>query len=104
MRDAKYAERISASAPIYMASVLEYLTAEILELAGNAASDNKKQRITPRFINLAIRSDTELNQLLNNIDISHGGVLPHIHASLLPIKKLSNHTDAFEDTLIINNN
>jgi len=69
-----------------MAAVLEYLAAEILELAGNASRDNKKQRIVPRHIQLAVRNDEELNKLLSDVTIANGGVLPNIHAHLLPKK------------------
>ena len=76
LRTSKYAERVGAGAPVYLAAVLEYLAAEVLELAGNAAKDNKKNRINPRHILLAVRNDEELNKLLNNAVISEGGVLP----------------------------
>lgn len=79
--------RIGVGAPVYMAAVLEYLTAEILELAGNAARDNKKGRVTPRHILLAIANDEELNQLLKGVTIAAGGVLPNIHPELLAKKR-----------------
>ena len=77
---------MGAGAPVYLAAILEYLCAEILELAGNAARDNKKSRIVPRHITLAVKNDEELNKLLGNVTISSGGVLPNIHAVLLPKK------------------
>lgn len=87
LRKGRYAARIGGGAPVYLAAVLEYLAAEILELAGNAARDNKRTRIIPRHIQLAVRNDEELNKLLAGVTIASGGVLPNIHATLLPKKK-----------------
>ncbi|RXM92131.1 Core histone macro-H2A.1 [Acipenser ruthenus] len=64
-----------------------FVSAEILELAGNAARDNKKGRVTPRHILLAIANDEELNQLLKGVTIAAGGVLPNIHPELLAKKR-----------------
>eukprot|EP00565_Helicotheca_tamesis_P004253 CAMPEP_0185741182 /NCGR_PEP_ID=MMETSP1171-20130828/38823_1 /TAXON_ID=374046 /ORGANISM="Helicotheca tamensis, Strain CCMP826" /LENGTH=256 /DNA_ID=CAMNT_0028413137 /DNA_START=68 /DNA_END=839 /DNA_ORIENTATION=- len=92
LRQGKYATRMGAGAPVYLAAVLEYLCAEILELAGNAARDNKKSRIAPRHITLAVKNDEELNKLLGGVTIASGGVLPNIHAVLLPKKSSKKRT------------
>ena len=87
LRRGKYSKRIAAGAPVYLAAVFEYLVAEVLELSGNAARDNKKRRINPRAIVLAIRSDEELSQLTPRVIVPSGGVLPNIHSVLLQKKK-----------------
>ncbi|BBH10352.1 Histone superfamily protein [Prunus dulcis] len=72
LKSGKYAERVGAGAPVYLSAVLEYLAAEVLELAGNAARDNKKNRIVPRHIQLAVRNDEELSKLLGTVTIANG--------------------------------
>ncbi|KAI3770710.1 hypothetical protein L6452_01851 [Arctium lappa] len=86
LKKGRYSERTGIGAPIYLAAVLEYLAAEVLELAGNAARDNKKNRINPRHVQLAVRNDEELAKLLSGVTIASGGVLPNINPILLPKK------------------
>ena len=55
LRKGHYTKRIGSTAAVFLAAVLEYLTAELLELAGKSAENNKKTRITPRYISLAVK-------------------------------------------------
>jgi len=74
--------RSGLSTAVYAGAVLEYLTAEIIELAGNAAIKSKQKRITPRHLQVAIRSDDELNVLVK-ATLAGGGVMPKIEPALL---------------------
>uniref|UniRef100_A0A8C0BLZ7 Histone H2A n=1 Tax=Buteo japonicus TaxID=224669 RepID=A0A8C0BLZ7_9AVES len=96
LKRGNYADRIGPGAAIYLAAVLEYLSVEILELAGNAARENRKARILPRHIQLAVRNDDELNKLFSCVTIAQGGVMPNILSQLLP-KKTVRDAAPFQD-------
>ena len=95
--------RQGAGGPIYMASVIEYLTAELLELSGNAARDNKRKTISSRHIFLAVLNDDELSKLFEEVQISNS-VVPGLHPSLMPktkakkVKKAKAKTSSSEKT------
>ena len=78
LKKGRYGEHINKMASVYLTAVIEYLVAEVLELAGGQAKDYKKTRITPRHIQLAVRSDLELNDLLKDVTIMNGGVYPNV--------------------------
>merc|ERR1712134_50889 len=84
LRMGRYGARIGSGAPVYLSAVLEYLNAELLELSGNAAKNNKKCRILARHIQIAIQNDVELSKILSNVTIASGGVIPKIQSALLP--------------------
>ena len=76
---------VTSTAPIYLAAVLEYLCFEILDISNTLCKESKRVRINIRDLELSIRSDEELNNLFNKLNINFlgGGVVPFIHSSLL---------------------
>ena len=61
VKHGRYSERVSSSAGVFLAGMLEYLTAEILEVAGNVCHQGKKKTIAPKHLNLGVRGDQELS-------------------------------------------
>lgn len=68
-------KRISDKTPVYLAAVLEHVTSRVLRQAGEQATSNKKSRIKPRHLLLAIHGDNDLRALYHNVILS-GGVVP----------------------------
>ena len=89
LRGGRFAKRVGASSAVYLAAVLEYLTAELLELSAKvcAQSKNKTKRITPRAVTVAVRHDDDLGTLLKDVTVSRGGVIPNVHKALEKKKK-----------------
>ena len=76
LKNGRYCQRVGMGAPVYLAAVLEYLTAETLEVSAQVAQSQKKSRINPRHILLATKEDPELDQLCQNAVVASGGVKP----------------------------
>ena len=82
--------RVANLACVYLSAILEYITAEILELAGNNSKLLKRTTISSRSLMHIMQDDEEINNLTTKINwrVIGGGVIPHIHAKLLPKEKI----------------
>lgn len=101
MKKGRYADRISSKSAVSVAAVLEYLTAEMIEMSGEFCLENEKKSnvIKPRHICLAVRKDEEMNAAIGaNVIIPMGGVIPFIHDELQKKKKKSG-IDKFKDDM-----
>jgi histone H2A len=95
LKEGRYTQRVSEGAAVYLAGVLEYVTAEVLELAGNKAKSwFRVKRIIPRHIFLGIREDEELDFLLGNFAMPESGngkynyINPFLLRSLIKRRKI----------------
>ncbi|EAW72649.1 H2A.B variant histone 3 [Homo sapiens] len=70
LREGHYAQRLSRTAPVYLAAVIEYLTAKVLELAGNEAQNSGERNITPLLLDMVVHNDRLLSTLFNTTTIS----------------------------------
>ncbi len=89
LKNGRYSERVGMGAPIYLAAVLEYLVAEILEVSVMVVRQNKKNRIIPRYIFLGLKEDEEFNKLFAHTIITSSGVKPDNKALKAPKKDVA---------------
>jgi len=77
-------KKVKSEAAVYMAAVLEYIVAELMEIAGNCAQALKMKTVKPRHIRLAIDEDYEFKDLFESAQVvlPGAGVTPRIHAVL----------------------
>ena len=66
--------KVSRKASVYLAAILEYLTAEIVELASNASRD--KSKINDTHLYVAIALDDELKELCDTINFKYSAGIP----------------------------
>ena len=62
----KICDRCTKTGCIFLTSVLQYVCAELLELAGNKAIEEKLKRILPRHLYKTLKEDKELDGLYEN--------------------------------------
>lgn len=94
------AERVSVKAAIAVATTLEFLCSEVIEVVGDGMlkDEEKVLRIKPRHITLAIRSDGDLAEVLgSDTHIAMGGVIPWIEPEVAVKPKRKRRVKAVEE-------
>merc|ERR1719320_491129 len=97
LKRGRYAPKVRVEAAVVMSATIEYLVAEVLELAGNCSKYMKKRRIIPHHIQLTFLHDSELGELTKGVIVPEGGVKSHIHKVLLPSHLRDENQDGTAD-------
>ena len=63
LREGQFANRLSSATPVFLTAVLEYLIANILDLAGKEACTNHRVRISPEHVQTALVNNENLRCL-----------------------------------------
>lgn len=87
MRAGNYSRKYGGNTDLYLAGIVEYIVSEILSGAGMIAKESKRNRLTPRAIQLCIQNDEDLAAFFKGRTIRQGGVVPYINERLLPKKR-----------------
>ncbi|NXE57486.1 H2A protein, partial [Casuarius casuarius] len=77
LRRGRFAKHFGAAAPTYLAAVLQCVAQHTVEVAGKISKESKRQRISPRHLQLAAQSSLELKQLLRGAPRCWGSAVPH---------------------------
>ncbi|XP_048963268.1 uncharacterized protein [Canis lupus baileyi] len=70
LRAGRYAKRLGASAPIFLAAVIQFLTATVLGLAGDEARHRRTAYITPELVDRALHNHELLSGLFTMTTVS----------------------------------
>lgn len=64
LRRGRFAGRLAARAPVYLAAVLQCVTHKALDVAGRIAKRSRRQRIAPAHLHMAAQRSSQLHKLL----------------------------------------
>uniref|UniRef100_A0A2K6GIM0 Histone H2A n=1 Tax=Propithecus coquereli TaxID=379532 RepID=A0A2K6GIM0_PROCO len=65
LREGHYAQRLSSSALVFLAAIVQYLTAKVLELARNEAQNSGRRCITPEQVDIAVHNNALLSSFFD---------------------------------------
>uniref|UniRef100_A0A7S3MTC5 Histone H2A n=1 Tax=Strombidium inclinatum TaxID=197538 RepID=A0A7S3MTC5_9SPIT len=100
LKQGRFAERISGSAGVYMAGVLDYIAAELLDVGGEISLEQGYKILLPRHLNMGIRGDRALDKMMSTCTLIESPVRYHVETALLPKEKKKNLPEEEETNII----